>query len=142
MPFCQLCTPQNSLAYSCALNKQSTQDCSLHSFPHRRQPISAMFSTNKILQHNLNSNIPYRFRTAYALQFLHTGKTDHICHAHDSNYIAANHNIIHSACTSTCTTVPILPTPLSSTALLCTQLTNTKDIYVGHGKMAQNVGMV
>ena len=120
---------------------KSTQDCSLHSFPHKTQPISAMFSTNKILQHNLNSNIPYRSRTAHALLFLHTGKTDHICHAHHSNYIAATHNIIQSACTSTCTTVSVLPTPLSSTALLCTQLTNTKD-YVIHGKMAQDVGMV
>ena len=69
----QLCTPQNSLhalsLYSYALNEQGTQLCSLHSLTHthKRWPISAMFSSNKISQHNLNSNIPYRPSTAHAL---------------------------------------------------------------------------
>ena len=53
-------------------------------------------------------------------------KTDHICHAQYTNYIAATHNITHSPCTSTCTPHPALHTPLLSTTLLCTQLTNTK----------------
>ena len=39
------------------MNK-GTQLCSLHSLTHKN--ISAMFSSNKISQHNLNSNIPYR----------------------------------------------------------------------------------
>jgi len=55
------------LAYSHAFNVQSTHICSLHSLPHKRQPISTMFSSNKISQHNLKSNIPYRSSTAYAL---------------------------------------------------------------------------
>ena len=53
-------------------------------------------------------------------------KTDHICHAQYSNYIAATHNITHSPYSLTCTPHPALPTPLPSTTLLCTQLTNTK----------------
>ena len=55
--------------------------------------ISTMFSSNKILQRNLNSNISYRPYTIHTVhtiqtqhcswtsQFLHRGKTDHICHA-------------------------------------------------------------
>ena len=58
----------------------------------------------------------------------YTVKTDHICHAQYSNYIAATHNITHSPCTSKCTTHPPPPTPLPSTTLLCTQLTNTNHI--------------
>jgi len=54
-------------------------------------------------------------------------------------YIATTHNITHSPCTSTCTTLPI---PLPSTTLACIQLTNTKHICVSDGKMAQGVGMV
>ena len=60
VPFCQLCTPQTlymHLAYSYALNEQGTQLCSLHSLTHKRRPMSAMFSSNKTSQHNLNSNI-------------------------------------------------------------------------------------
>jgi len=47
-------------AYSYSLNQQGIQHCSL-------QSSMAMFSSNKILQHNLNSNIPYRPSTAHAL---------------------------------------------------------------------------
>ena len=50
-------------------------------------------------------------------------------------YIAATHNITHSPCISTCTTHPALPTPLPSTTLLCTQLTNTTHICVKWRKM-------
>ena len=57
------------------------------------------------------------------LSSIFSDKTDHICHAQYSNYIAATHNITHSPCTSTCTPYPALPTPLHSTTLLCTQLT-------------------
>ena len=45
------------LAYSYTLSEQDTQLCSLHSLTHKRQPMSAMFSSNKTSQHNLNSNI-------------------------------------------------------------------------------------
>ena len=54
-----------------------------------------MFSSNKISHHNLNSNIPYRPYTVHTIQtqhcswtpkFLHTAKTDHICHVHYSKY--------------------------------------------------------
>ena len=41
------------LAYSHPLNEHGTQHCSLHSFPHKTQSISAMFSSTKILQRNL-----------------------------------------------------------------------------------------
>ena len=67
-----------------------------------------MFSSNKISQHNLNSNIQTQHCSSTA-QFLHGVKTDHICHAQSSNYIAATHNITHSPCTSKCTTHPHHP---------------------------------
>ena len=80
-----------------------------------------MFSSNKISQHSLNSNIPHRPSIAQSLQFLHAVKTDHICHAQYSNYIAATHNITHSPCTSKHTTHPPLPTTLQKKqkAYLC-----------------------
>ena len=84
------------LAYSYALSEQGARHCLLHSLI---SILSTIFSSNKISQHNLNSNIPYRpytyhtYHTDPALlmdstpQFLHTGKTDHICDAQYSNYI-------------------------------------------------------
>ena len=68
-------------------------------------------------------------------QLLHTRQT--IFAMLSSKYIAATHNTTHSPCTSTCTTHPALPTPLPSTTLLCTQLTQGTV-----GKMAQTVEMV
>ena len=58
--------------------KQGTQLCSLQSYTHKRLPVSAMFSSNKISQHNLNSNIPHRPSIGQALQFLHAVKTDYL----------------------------------------------------------------
>ena len=52
------------------------------------------------------------------------------------------HVSIACICTSTCTTLPALPTTLPSTILLHTQLTNTKHICVSGDQMAQDVGMV
>ena len=70
-------------------------------------------------------------------QFLYTGKTDPICHAQCSNYIAASHNTTHSSCTSTFTAQPPLPTRLPSTTLLCTCLTYPKHICVSGSKITQ-----
>ena len=90
-----------------------------------------MFSSNKISQHNINSNIPYRPSTAHALHsFSIRQARQTICHAQYSNYIAATHNITHSLCTSTCTIHLALTTPLPSTTLLCTELTITNHICV------------
>ena len=76
--------------------------------------------------HNITySNIPYR-PSSCTPQFQHTRQTISAIYAQYSNYIAATHNITHSPCTSTCTPHPALHTPLPSTTLLCTQLTNTK----------------
>ena len=55
------------LAYSICIDEQGTQLCLLHSLTHKRQATSAMFSSNKISQHNLNSNIPHRPSIAHAL---------------------------------------------------------------------------
>ena len=41
--------------YTHSLNEHDTQHCSLHSLPHKRQSTSATFISNKVLQHNLNS---------------------------------------------------------------------------------------
>ena len=51
VPFCQLCTPQSrymhiTYSYSHPLNEHGTQHCSFHSLLHKRQSISAMFSSN------------------------------------------------------------------------------------------------
>ena len=89
VPFCRLCTAQNSLHL---LNEHYTQPCSLHSLPHKRQSISAAFSSNKISQHNLK--LP-TYPTHPALLTVSAYKTNYTCHA-------TNHNIMHSPCTSTC----------------------------------------
>ena len=90
------------LAYSCPLNKHSTQHRSLHSFPHKRQSISAMFSSNKISQHNLK--LP-TYDTDPVLLTVSAHKTElYLPCMPSSNYIAATHNVTHSPCTSTCTT--------------------------------------
>ena len=64
-------------------------------------------------------------QTQHCSQFLHTRET--MPAILNSNYIASTHSIhtLHD-CTSTCTTHPALPSQLPSTALLRTQLTNTK----------------
>ena len=67
-----------------------------------------MFSSNKISQHTLK--LQHTTQTQHCsstAQFLHALKTDHICHAQYSNYIAATHNITHSP--SKRTTHPPLP---------------------------------
>ena len=89
-----------------------------------------MFSSNKISKDNKLQHTTQTQHCSCTAQFLHTVKTDHICHAQYSNYIVAIHNITHSPCTSKCTTHPPLPTPLPSTTILCTQLTNAKHICV------------
>ena len=92
MPFCQLCTPKNfymHLAYSHPLNEHGTQHCSLHSFSHKRQSISAMFSSNKILQHNLR--LPTYHADPVLLTVLHTRQTKAAMPS--SNYIAATHTL-------------------------------------------------
>ena len=63
------------LAYSHPLNEYGTQHCSVHSFPHKRKSISAMFSTDKISQHNST------YHTDPALLTVSAYKTDYTCHA-------------------------------------------------------------
>jgi len=73
VPFCRPCTPQNcmstcTLVYSHPLNEyltthqQGTQHYSFHSLLHVRQPIHAMFSSNKV--HNITDTLTC---TAHAL---------------------------------------------------------------------------
>ena len=65
------------LAYSNS-NEHSNHHCSLHSFSHIRQSISATFSNNKISQHNLKLRT---YHTDPALLTACAYKTDYICHA-------------------------------------------------------------
>ena len=112
--------------------------------------ISAMFSSNKISQHNLNSNIPYR-PYSYVSYVPYRPSTAHGLHSFRIQarqtisailsiartlYIAATHNITHSPCTSTCTHHTAFHSPLHTTNK------HTKHICVSGGKMAQDVGMV
>ena len=92
--------------------------------------------------HNITPNIPYRSSTAHSLAGLgclvcRNCEQCWICMVLGSiwNNIAATHNIIHSPCTSTHNTHPVLPFPLPSTTLVSKQLTNTKHSW-------QDVGMV
>ena len=61
--------------------------------------ISAMFSSNKISQHNSHNNAILLITP----QSLHTRWT--------TSEVAANHNVMHSPCTTKCTTHQALPTP-------------------------------
>ena len=56
--FAILPTMHNTKLSTHSLNEHGTQHCSLHSLPHKRQSISATFSSNKI-SHNLKSNATY-----------------------------------------------------------------------------------
>ena len=87
--------------------------------------MSAMVSSNKTSQHNLNSDI-YHTDPPLLMHFLHTVKTDHFCHAQYSNYIAATH-ITHSPCSSKCTTHPPLSTPLHIHHFLSTLVSEKKN---------------
>ena len=116
-------------AYSICIDEQGTQLCSLHSLIHinadPNPPCSAAIKFHSIhlkLQHTTHTQ-----HCSNTAQFLYALKTDHICHAQYSNYIAATHNITHSP--SKRTTHP----PLQK---------NTNHICVSGGKMAQDVGMV
>ena len=81
--------------------------------------VSAMFSSNNI---TYTPTLPYRLSTACALFCIR-----------DRPYLPCSiaialQNTTHPPCTSTCTTHPCstIPSQLSSTTLLWTQLTNTK----------------
>ena len=82
------------LAYLHRLNECGTWCCSLHSFPHKRQFTSFIFS---ISQRNLK--LP-TYHIDLAPLTLPAYKTDYTCYAHN----AATHNITSSPCTSACTT--------------------------------------
>ena len=112
-----------TLPYSHPLNEHSTQHCSHHSLPHKRQFISATSSSNKISQHNLHCNMAIHTQHAHALDsfYICTGQT--ISAMLSSNYIAANSVSIHILKKTTHPDCP--PSPLPSTTLLCTPL-NTK----------------
>ena len=100
-------------AYSHPLNEHCTQHCSLHSLLHKRQSISAMFSSNKISQHNL---LQHTIQTQLMHSTVSAFKMDHICHAQQSNYIAATHNITHSPCTSNTSNMHSTPSTTHPTA--------------------------
>ena len=109
------------LAYSHPLNEHCAQHCSFHSLLHKRQCISAMFSSNKI-SHKL---LQHTIQTKLIHSTVFTIKTDYTCHAHYSSYLEAIHNVTHSPCTSTCTPNPTLLIP-HCLHNYCTQLANIK----------------
>ena len=85
--------------------------CTRHSAlltPVFHRSISAMSISNKISQHILNSNIPYRPSTAHALYSFCTQARQTMLSIATTLYIAATHNITHSPCKSTSTTHPAL----------------------------------
>ena len=121
-PCAILPTIHNKKLFTHSLNEHSTQHCSLHSLPHKRQSISATFISNKILQH-MYLKLPTYHMTHHCSQFLHTRQT--IPAMLSSNYIAATHNTTHSTAHQHAQHTAI-PSPLPSSTLLCTHLTNTK----------------
>ena len=90
VPFCQLCTQKDFLhalsLFTPTLNEHVTQHCSLHSFPHKGQSISAMLSSNKI-----NLKLP-TYHADPVLLTVSAYKTELAIPAMpSSNYIAATH---------------------------------------------------
>ena len=69
------------------LNEHGTQHYSLHSLPHKRQSISATFSSNKISQHKIKTP------TGPALLTVSAYHSFYIPAMLSSNYIASTHNI-------------------------------------------------
>ena len=126
---------KNTLPYPHPLNEHSTQHCSLHSLPHKRQSISAMSSSIKISQHKLHSNMLYRPSTAHAPCSFYV-RTRQTISAMLSSNCNPQHNSV-SIHMNMHYTHPGLPTPLPSTTLVCIPL--TQNIV---GKKAQDVGMV
>ena len=132
------------IAYSYTLNEQGTQHCSLQSSIDPYLPCSAAIKFHNIIytptyhtDHNYTIHTHTYQHCSWSPQFLHTGKTDHICHAQYSKYIVyCSHpqhkphpmhiNIHHTA----------FHNPLHTTNK------HTKHICVSSGKMAQDVGMV
>ena len=102
----QLCIPQNSLhALSLLICIEWTSYSALLT-PQSYTYLPCPCSSNKISQHNLNSNIPpYRPSIVHTLHSfcIQSRCTMLICHAQYSNYIAATNNITHSLCTFKCT---------------------------------------
>ena len=73
-------TMHNKKLSTHSLIEHGTQNCSLHSLPHKRKSISdsATFSSNKISHHNLK--LP-TYHTDSALLTVSAYKTDYTCHA-------------------------------------------------------------
>ena len=80
--------------------------------------------------------------TVTVYSFLYTVKTDHICHAQCSNYIAATPTQLTPHAHWYALHTPTTTHPTAFHTLLCTKLTNTKHICVSGSKMTQDVGMV
>ena len=133
-----LLTMHNKKLSTHSINEHGTQHCSLHSLPHKRQSIPATFSSNKISQHNLNSQ--HTIQTHHCSQFLHARQT--IPATLSSNYIASIHNITHYPCTSICTTHPAIPSQLPSITLLCSQRTNTKHSWQNDTRCRNGVNVL
>ena len=92
-------TMYNRKLFTHSLNEHGTQRCSLHSLPHRRQSTSATFISNKISQHNLNSQHTIQSITAHSFCI------------QDRLYLPCSvattlqpPTTQHTPCTSTCTT--------------------------------------
>ena len=117
-------TMHNKKLFTHSLNEHDTQHCSLHSLPHKRQSISVTFISNKIWQHNLNSQHTIRPITAHSFCIQDRLYT---CHAQYVATTLQSPTTQHTPCMHpTCTTHTAIPSPLPSTTLLRTQLTNTK----------------
>ena len=90
-------TMHNTKLSTHSLNEHSTQPCSLHSLPHKRQsiPASATFSSNKISQHNLK--LPTYYADP-ALLTVSAYKTDYTCHAQQQLYMGYEVSFIPTEC--------------------------------------------
>ena len=106
-------TLHNNKIFTHSLSEHGTQYCSLHSLPHKRQSTSATFISNKILQHNLNSQHTIRSITAHSFCI------------QDRLYLPCSvattlqpPTTQHTPCTSTCTTHSnTLPTTFHNPAM-------------------------
>ena len=97
-----------------SLNEHSSQHCSLHSLPHKRQSTSATFISNKILQQLKLSTYHV---IHHCSQFLHTRQT--IPAMLSSNYTLQPPTTQHTPCTLTHSNT--LPTTFHNPAIHTTK---------------------
>ena len=131
-------TMHNKKLFTHSLNEHSTQHCSLHSLPHKRQSTSgsATFSSSNISQHNLNQ---HTIQSITAHSFCVQDRLYLPCSIATIHCSHLQHNTLHAHQHAQHTAIPF---PLPSTTLLCTQPTNTKHSWQNRTRCRDGVNVL